>query len=335
MNLKKLLFIGSIFPILLSIVLLFIVIIGGDNDDGLGNNFSNNIGVNLSTDILKHQPMVEKYANEYGISQYVNVLLAIIQVESGGTAEDVMQSSESLGLPPNTLDTESSIKQGCKYFASLLSSCQKQGIEDLDVVIQSYNYGGGYINYVNSNGKKHTYNLAENFARDKSGGKKVTYNNPIAIARNGGWRYQYGNQFYAEVVSQYLTITQFDDETVQIIINEALKYQGWKYVFGGASPTTSFDCSGLTQWCYGKAGITLPRTAQQQYDVTQHIPLSEAKAGDLVFFHSTYNAGTYVTHVGIVVSPTKMYHAGSSGIGYANLTDSYWQQHLIGAGRIK
>ena len=55
--------------------------------------------------------MVEKYARENGISEYVNVLLAIIQVESGGTAEDVMQSSESLGLPPNSLDTESSIKQ--------------------------------------------------------------------------------------------------------------------------------------------------------------------------------------------------------------------------------
>lgn len=334
MKLKNFLFIGSMFPILLSMVLFFIVIISGDNDN-LGNNLSSNIGMNLSSDVLKHQPMVEKYANENGISEYVNVLLAIIQVESGGRGEDVMQSSESLGLPPNTLDTESSIKQGCKYFASLLSSCKKQGIEDLNVVIQSYNYGGGYINYVNSNGKKHTYNLAENFARDKSGGKKVTYNNPIAIARNGGWRYQYGNQFYAEVVSQYLTITQFDDETVQIIMNEALKYQGWKYVFGGASPTTSFDCSGLIQWCYGKAGITLPRTAQQQYDVTQHIPLSEAKAGDLVFFHSTYNAGTYVTHVGIVVSQTQMYHAGSSGIGYVNLNDSYWQQHLIGAGRIK
>ena len=79
---------------------------------------------------------------ENGISEYVNVLLAIIQVESGGTAEDVMQSSESLGLPPNSLDTKSSIKQGCKYFASLLSSCQNQGIDDLNVAIQSYNYGG-------------------------------------------------------------------------------------------------------------------------------------------------------------------------------------------------
>lgn len=88
------------------------------------------------------------------------------------------------------------------------------------------------------------------------------------------------------------------------------------------------------QWCYGKAGISLPRTAQAQYDATLHIPLSQAKAGDLVFFHSTYEAGEYVTHVGVVISPTQMYHAGNP-IGYADLTESYWQQHLIGAGRIK
>lgn len=155
------------------------------------------------------------------------------------------------------------------------------------------------------------------------------------MKKNGGWRYSYGNQFYVELVNQYLYVTQFDDETVQAIMNEALKYNGWKYVFGGSSPTTSFDCSGLTQWCFGKAGISLPRTAQAQYDATQHIPITQAKPGDLVFFHSTYNAGSYVTHVGIYVSPTQMYHAGSSGIGYTDLTSSYWQQHLIGAGRVK
>ena len=212
------------------------------------------------------------------------MLLAIIQVESGGTAEDVMQSSESLGLPPNSLDTESSIKQGCKYFASLLSSCEAQGIKDLNVAIQSYNYGGGYVGYVAGKGKKHTFTLAENFAREKSGGIKVTYTNPIAVVKNGGWRYGYGNMFYVELVNQYLTVTHFDNATVQKIMNEALKYQGWKYVYGGSNPNTSFDCSGLTQWCFGKAGISIPRTAQAQYDATQHLPLSQAQAGDLVFF---------------------------------------------------
>lgn len=92
-----------------------------------------------------------------------------------------------------------------------------------------------------------------------------------------------GNQFYVEIVSQYLAVESFDNETVQIIMNEALKYEGWKYVYGGANPNMSFDCSGLVQWCYAKAGISLPRTAQAQYDATQHIPMAEARPGDLVF----------------------------------------------------
>ena len=315
MKLRHIAIIGSLFPFLLAIVLFFGVLISAEDDDGGGGSSSWVTGMNLSAEVLKHQPMVEKYAKEYGISEYVPYLLAIIQVESGGTAEDVMQSSESMGLPPNSLDTESSIKQGCKYFASLLSSAENQGIEDINVVVQSYNYGGGYIGYVASK-------------------KKVTYTNPIAIARNGGWRYGYGNMFYVELVSQYLTVSQVSGELAQKIMNEALKYQGWDYVYGGSNPNTSFDCSGLVQWCYGKAGISLPRTAQAQYDTTQHLPLSQAKAGDLVFFHSTYNAGTYVTHVAIYVGNNQMYHAGNP-IGYADLNSSYWQQHLIGAGRVK
>ena len=326
--------VGTIFPVLFSIVLFFGILISGEDDDSSNSYSPVYSGMNLSADVLKHQPMVEKYARENGISEYVNVLLAIIQVESGGTATDVMQSSESLGLPPNSLSTEESIKQGCKYFASLLSSCKAKGMNDINVVIQSYNYGGGYTDYVAKNGKKHSFNLAENFAKNKSGGTKVTYTNPIAVSKNGGWRYNYGNMFYVELVNQYLTVKQFSNETVQAVMNEALKYQGWKYVYGGSNPNTSFDCSGLTQWCYGKAGISLPRTAQAQYDATQHIPLSQAQAGDLVFFHSTYNTSDYVTHVGIYVGNNQMYHAGNP-IGYTDLTSDYWQQHIICAGRIK
>lgn len=65
-----------------------------------------------------------------------------------------------------------------------------------------------------------------------------------------------------------------------------------------------------------------------------YIPLSQAQAGDLVFFHSTYNTSDYVTHVGIYVGNNQMYHAGNP-IGYTDLTSAYWQQHIICAGRIK
>lgn len=313
-------------------LLLFVAILFSDEQDSGFSNIQYG-GVNVSEEVLVHKPMVEKYAKEYGIEEYVNVLLAIIQVESGGTAEDVMQSSESLGLPPNTLGREESIKQGVKYFASLLQTSERNG-SDLNAVIQSYNYGGGFLGYISNRGNKYSFELAESFSREYSGGEKVSYPNPIAIPINDGWRYNYGNMFYVQLVSQYLVTTRFDNETVQAIMDEALKYEGWEYVFGGASPTTSFDCSGLTQWSYNKAGINLPRTAQEQYNVTQHIPLSEAEAGDLIFFHSTYNAGSYITHVGIYLGNNRMFHAGDP-IGYADLTNSYWQQHLVGAGRIK
>lgn len=330
MKLRYLAIAGSLFVGILSLLLFFCVLtVDGEDSESK----SDTTGLSLSAEVLQHQPMVSRYAKQYGIEDYVNYLLAIMMVESGGKGEDVMQSSESLGLPPNSLTTEKSIEQGCKYFASLLSSSKDKGC-DIDSVVQSYNYGGGYLDYVAGRGKKHSSALAESFSREKSGGVKVDYKNDISIKHNGGWRYDYGNMFYVELVNQYLTAVHFDDATVQKIFDEALKYQGWRYVFGGDSPHTSFDCSGLTQWCYGKADITLPRVAQDQYDATQHITLEQAQAGDLVFFHSTYDAGAYITHVGIYAGNDRMYHAGDP-IGYADLNDAYWQQHLAGAGRVK
>lgn len=290
-------------------------------------------GMNLSNEVLKYRGEVEKYCSEFGVSDYVDYILAIMQVESGGLGNDVMQSSESLGLEPNSLSTSESIRQGCKYFSELLEYAESKKV-DVRSVVQSYNFGITFIDYVANNGGKYSLDIATRFAKEKSGGEKVEYINEISISVNNGWRYEYGNMFYVLLVEQYLLPTKFDDKVFQNIMNEALKYQGWKYVFGGASPTTSFDCSGLTQWTYGTVGIKLPRTAQMQYNATSHISLAEAKAGDLVFFHSTYNAGEYITHVGIYLGDNKMYHAGDP-IGYANLLDTYWQQHLVGAGRIK
>ncbi|MFD2132178.1 lysozyme family protein [Pseudogracilibacillus auburnensis] len=335
MKLKVMLIAGGLgFFAFLGLLAFVAIFISNEEHSSDSVDFIYDIGdVSVSEDVLKHQPMVEKYAQEYGISEYVSTLLAIIQVESGGKVPDVMQSSESLGLPPNSLDTEASIKQGTKYFSDLLRSVEKNG-GDINVVIQAYNYGGAFIDYVARRGSQYNFELAENFAKERSGGSKVTYSNPIAVKKNGGWRYRYGNMFYVDLVSQYFMSPQFDDELVQSVMDEALKYEGYPYVFGGDNPSTSFDCSGLTQWSYQKAGINLPRTAQQQYDATESIPLSEANPGDLVFFHSTYNAGTYVTHVGIYIGNNQMYNAGDP-IGYADLTSSYWQKHLIGAGRIK
>ncbi len=333
MKLKILVIAGSFFVGLFSLI-LFVSLLFVDEDDAGASTAELAGNSALSAEVLAHRSVVEKYAKEEGISDYVSYLLAIMQVESGGKGTDVMQSSESLGLPPNSLDTDASIKQGVKYFASLVKSIQASGC-DIETAVQSYNYGGGFIEYVTSHGKKYSAELAADFAKEKSGGVQVTYTNPVA-ATNGSLRYAYGNQYYVQLVVQYLgsESQKFDDQTVQKIMDEALKYEGFPYIFGGSNPTSSFDCSGLTQWTFAKAGIMLPRTAQGQYDITEHLSIKEAKPGDLVFFKDTYSAGTFVTHVGIYVGNMRMYNAGDP-IGYANLNDAYWQQHLIGAGRVK
>ena len=150
--------------------------------------------------VQEHRAAVEAFAEKEGIPGSAEELLAIMTVESGGEAEDVMQSSESLGLAPDTLDSESSIAQGCRYYADLLRAAKRKKTDRVSVY-QAYNYGPGYLDFVAQNGGVHTRELSERFALQQSEGKKKTYTNPVAVEANGGWRYAYGNMFYAELVS--------------------------------------------------------------------------------------------------------------------------------------
>ena len=154
-------------------------------------------------EVQQYRPLVEHYARKEGIRNYTDDLLAIMTVESGGRLEDLMQASESLGLAPDTLDPESSIARGCSYYASLLKSGKKHHVDE-KTVLQAYNYGPGYITYVEKNGGAHSRELAERFAKRESGGKKKPYSNPLAVEANGGWRYAYGNMFYAELADGIL-----------------------------------------------------------------------------------------------------------------------------------
>ncbi|MCL6574919.1 C40 family peptidase [Kyrpidia sp.] len=115
----------------------------------------------------------------------------------------------------------------------------------------------------------------------------------------------------------------------------AMAYIGNPYVFGGASPQTSFDCSGLVQWVYGQSGIGLPRTAQGQYNATQHIGEGQAQPGDLVFFTQTYDTSDTITHVGIYLGNGRMLSADNAGVGIRSITSGYWRNHLYGFGRVR
>ena len=303
---------------------------------GLLNSIFGSAAANLSPEVLALQALVEKYAKQNGISDHVGTLLAIIQVESGGVLADVMQSSESAGLPPGAIkDKEASINQGCKYYAELVKRAKQLGV-DGDSIVQAYNYGGGFLDYVAKNGKKYSFELAESFAKQHSGGVRVTYKNAISTAKNGGWRYNYGNMFYVMLVQQYTGGAAYGSEAFQKLMTEAKKYIGMPYVFGGSSPETSFDCSGFICWVYTRSGVcNLPRmTAYGIYLRCTPISASQAQPGDLVFFANTYNCPEPISHIGIYVGNGKMLHCGNP-IGYADLSNSYWKSHMYGFARPK
>ena len=127
----------------------------------------------------------------------------------------------------------------------------------------------------------------------------------------------------------------YNDATFAKLINEAEKYLGYPYVFGGSSPSTSFDCSGFVCWVYTHSGVhNLPRTtAQGIYNQCTRVSASEAKPGDLVFFQGTYNAGETVTHIGIFVGNNRMLHCGSP-IQYTSIDTNYWRSHFYAYGRL-
>lgn len=111
MNLKELSVISvTLITIAFMSILMCVGLLFGEDSELNGSSEISPGGSSVSEEVLKHRSMVEKYAKESDISEYIPILLAIIQVESGGTMEDVMQSSESAGLPPNSLSTEASIK---------------------------------------------------------------------------------------------------------------------------------------------------------------------------------------------------------------------------------
>ena len=124
-----------------------------------------------------------------------------------------------------------------------------------------------------------------------------------------------------------------DDEVFAAIIKEAEKYLGYPYVWGGSTPSTSFDCSGFVSWVINHSGWDVGRLgAQGLCNICTPVSSANVKPGDLVFFTGTYDTPG-VSHVGIYVGNNMMIHCGDP-ISYANLNSSYWQSHFYRYGRL-
>lgn len=118
------------------------------------------------------------------------------------------------------------------------------------------------------------------------------------------------------------------------VVWNAKKQQGVKYVWGGTSPKTGFDCSGLMQYAFKNgAQVALPRTAAEQYRVATKIPATQASKGDLVFFRT--NGGSRISHVGLYLGDKRFLHAPRTGkpVAVSDLK-GYWERTLVGFGRI-
>lgn len=300
--------------------------------------------LNLSETTLQWMDKVSAEAKNQGVPELVPYILAIIEVETRGVGNDIMQSGESLGLGAGSLTPEKSIEQGIKYLKNSMMLGKSLGFTDVWGIIQSYNFGTNYVYYLATEGKIHSVDIAEKYSRDvvaPSLGNYTgeTYSYVNAVSQSYGKTYLYrngGNFFYADLVKQYVTSgVAVGNETFKTIMEEASKYIGWEYVWGGSNPNVGFDCSGLTQWTYSKAGITLPRTAAEQWKATQEVSIEDAQPGDLIFFKGTYGGPQHISHVGIYINETTMFDSNNSGVGYHNWSSGYWMEHFDSIRRVK
>jgi hypothetical protein len=127
------------------------------------------------------------------------------------------------------------------------------------------------------------------------------------------------------------------DGSYAAMIAEAEKYIGMPYVYGGSSPSSSFDCSGFVCWVINQSGVgSVGRTtAQGLYNLCTPVSLEDAQPGDLIFYHSTYSHYEHITHVAIYTGGNTYIHAGNPiGYGTFDTNSYYWQNHFYSFGRL-
>lgn len=348
----------TIGAIVLGLLFFLLLIIGGRQESSVEGDGTIGGNINLSPTVLALAPIVEREAKAQGIPQLVPLLLAIMQVESGGSLPDPMQSSESAGLPVGTLaDAESSIKQGVKHFKSSYDSATLMGC-DVWTAVQAYNFGTAYITYVASNGKTTNTKIADNYSRTvvapslgNTSGTTYNYPNPVAIPYNGGKLYlNGGNFFYDLLVKQFIQTNASGGQG-----NGNNTATGWKKAaienarrdIGQSFPTgwgQRGECIVAVQgWINGaKAGTFIPGDVRSGYlgSGAKEVPWNQAQSGDVVQYENLGDPDLFATgvHTMLVESVNKdgtinvieSNNPGGSGLvgarqGLTNTAPSGWR----------
>lgn len=214
------------------------------------------------------------------------------------------------------------------------------------VVTSAYNDSyGNYVVIKDSKGYELRY--AHLSSRSVSAGSAVTKGDEIGLVGSTG--NSTGSHLHIELLKNgerlnpifYLETgegsifggNEYTSEAAQRLLEEAARYLGTPYVWGGYSPS-GFDCSGFVSYCLTNSGVrnTGRLTAQGLYDICTPVSQSDAQPGDLIFFTGTYDAGVPVTHIGIYVGNGQMIHCGHP-VQYTSINSLYWQSHFYGFGR--
>ncbi|BCX31554.1 C40 family peptidase [Latilactobacillus curvatus] len=289
--------------IIVFVLVMLVIMLGGtsssyDYDEaGSGGDVASGPVTNkdLPAKVKGYQDLVVKECNAQGCPDLVPYILAIMSVETRGEGSDVMQSSESQGHAPGFFSPEESIHYGVMALHNSQKTAKSLGI-DMSGVLLGYNFGSGYLQWLAKQGLTHsTTKTADVYSKTvvapalgNSSGTTYSYPNPVAIPYNGGYLYlNGGNFFYDLLVGQFLKKGNGGGGTAtgNKIIDEAQKYLGIPYVWGGHDPATGLDCSGLV-------GLVLTKVTGKPYPMftvtleSQGTPVSlnELQPGDMLFW---------------------------------------------------
>ena len=161
------------------------------------------------------------------------------------------------------------------------------------------------------------------------------YLDTIAEDYRSGFNGDGTSEIITDAANSPVTEEALNNPAFAALINEAEKYLGYPYVWGGSSPSTSFDCSGFVSWVYRESGYyDMQRmTAQNIFNISTPVTYEDVHPGDLIFFTGTYSSNNPVTHVGIYVGEGYMIHAGDP-IQYTSINTEYWTSHFYAYGRL-
>ncbi|MFT9056564.1 MAG: lysozyme family protein [Ethanoligenens sp.] len=303
----------------------------GASSDNSGSSSSTPGGQPISSSVEAYLSIITQLAAQYGLSDYVPLILADIEQESDGQGGDPMQSSEGPfntrypNCPNGITDPIYSIQCGIQEMHQCLQLAGCTGPTDIAGIslgLQGLNFGSGFISWAQSRGG---YSLANAQAFAQMEAAKL------------GWS-SYGDPYYVPHVLRYYSYATGSSSSggsgaAANVLNYAANYLGYPYVFGTAGPDT-FDCSGFVQWVYSHVGgISLPRTAAEQSGVGSAVDEADLQPGDLVFFNVDGNG---IDHVGIYVGGGRMINAENprAGIIYDNILSGYWADRFACARKV-